>query len=174
MGAALQTSFWRRPPDEVAQALFRESGDAIVVVDPANLSIVDINPVVVKLTGLAREVLVGSNVTELVQSEKQDADCFSTLQRTETFHSRAGFRLRTDSPDRWIPVSLTISRLHFSDSPPLGLVMLHDMREINESKRKAERTSDELKRVLQSVNDCVWNAPLSTQPVSCNTFTYLR
>ncbi|MCP4785640.1 MAG: PAS domain-containing protein [Fuerstiella sp.] len=32
------------------------------------------------------------------------------------------------------------------------------MRELNESRRIAERSSHELKRVLQSINDCVWNA----------------
>ena len=149
---------WNRPSVEVANALFRESGDAVVVVDPADLRIIDVNSVVTRFTDLARDTLLGSHLPELVQSENRDSDGFETIRQTQTFHSRDGYRLRTQRPDLWIPVSVTISRLHFLNASPLGLVTLRDLRELNESRRIAERSSNELKRVLQSINDCVWNA----------------
>ncbi|MDP7020107.1 MAG: PAS domain S-box protein [Pirellulaceae bacterium] len=171
MSAAQEGSLWLRSPIETAQALFQESGDAIVVVDPATLRIIDANPVVLKFTEMTHEDLVGSDMTDLLKSDEQKMGCFSTLLETGTFHSRAGFRLRTNRRDHWIPVSVTISRMHFSDAQPLGLFLIHDMREINEAKHRAERTADELQRVLQSVSDCVWNAILD--PAGQLQYVYL-
>ncbi|MCP4785641.1 MAG: PAS domain-containing protein [Fuerstiella sp.] len=90
---------WHRPAGEVAHALFRESGDAIVVVDPTDLSIIDVNSVIIKFTDLARDTLLGSHLSKLVQSENQDSDGFETLRQTQTFHSRDGYRLRTKRSD---------------------------------------------------------------------------
>ena len=154
---------WNRPAAEVAHALFRESGDAVIIVDPSDLSIVDVNSVVLRFTELDRNSILGSHLSELVEADMPDDDAFEAIRQTETFHSRGGYRLQTSTRDVCIPVSVTTSRLHFSNASPLGLVTLRDMREINESRRIAERSSGELMRVLQAVNDCVWNAIVDDQ-----------
>ena len=128
------------------------------MVDPADLRILDVNPVALKLTGQLREALVGSELSGVVQSESNTVDWLSAVRKTGTFHGKAGYRLGTSRPEGWIPVTVTVSHLHLAASPPLALLALRDVRKLHEVMRQAQRTAAELKRVLVSVQDCVWNA----------------
>jgi PAS domain-containing protein len=72
---------------EVAHAFFRESGAAVIIVDPSDLSLIDVNSVVLRFTELTRHRLLGSHLSELVETDMPDGDRFEAIRPTETFHS---------------------------------------------------------------------------------------
>ena len=80
-------------------------------------------------------------------------------QQTGIFHSQEGFFLRTHQEGVWIPVNLTITRLHVKPKT-LGLITARDLREQREAHAQLQRVEAELRRVLASVSDCLWSAEI--------------
>ena len=141
----------------LAAALFSESGDALLVVDPLTERVVDANPMALRLSEFSREELLRASIRSLVRHEQEWQDWMAPVQQTATFHGKDGFLLRTRPSDRWVPVSITISRLHVEDGDPVALFALRDRREQVEAHRRLQRTEAELRRMLVSVSDCLWS-----------------
>src|SRR5260370_25520701 len=78
------------------------------------------------------------------------------------FHARDGFLLRTSSEGVWVPVNLTITRLHLKPRP-LGLITARDLREFRDAYAKLKKVETEMRRVLTSVSDCLWSAKVDAQ-----------
>jgi PAS domain S-box-containing protein len=140
----------------LAGVLFRESGDALLVVDPLTERVVDVNPMAQQLSELSREELLQASIRALLRHEQEWQDWLVPVHRPAPFHGREGFLLRTRQPGRWVPVAVTISPLHFEGGDPLALFALRDRREQVEAQRRVQRTEAELRRVLMSVSDCLW------------------
>src|SRR5262249_34346831 len=66
------------------------------------------------------------------------------------------FLLRTRRPDRWVPVSITITTLELPDRDQLALCRLRDRRDQIEAQRRLLRAEAELRRLLGSVSDAVY------------------
>jgi two-component system cell cycle sensor histidine kinase/response regulator CckA len=150
--------FQDRPAQELAQALFHEAADALLLVRTDTLEVVDVNRMTCKLSGVDRDALVGKAVGELLHREVDSPDWESPVRKTQTFHGHIGYTLRRSNPDAWVPVSVSISRLHFSQGQPLALFIVRDLRDLIEANRRLQRMEEELQRVLLSVADCVWSA----------------
>ncbi len=146
------------PADELSLALFDEMGDALFLVNPDHQHILDANPTAEKLCGLTHEQLIGAPIHHLLQSETEDSSWVLAMRRTQSFHGKGPYKLRVAPEDDWIPVSLTISRLHFSTEGPLALLTARDLRDLLRLSRQLEMTETELQEVLVSVADCVWSA----------------
>ena len=56
------------PREELAYQLFRETNDAVVIVDPNSLEILDVNPAVQRMTGFREADLLGQDIRELLSS----------------------------------------------------------------------------------------------------------
>ena len=78
-------------------------------------------------------------------------------QKTGIFHSQEGFFLRTRGDGVWIPVNLTVSRLHLKPKT-LGLITARDVREQRASHARLQAVEAELRRVPASVAAYVWSA----------------
>jgi PAS domain S-box-containing protein len=78
-------------------------------------------------------------------------------QKTGTFHSQEGYYLRTMQEGVWIPVNLTISRLHVKPKT-LALITARDVREQREAHNRLKKMEGEFRRVLASCSDCLWSA----------------
>src|SRR5687767_2933700 len=98
----------------LAQALFEESGDALFLFEPETDQLLDVNSTAQRLTGFLLWELLRMPATSLFRyGHARDLQRMrQAAQKTGTFHSQEGYHLRTIQEGVWIPVNLTISRLH--------------------------------------------------------------
>jgi hypothetical protein len=146
---------------ELNQALFEEAGDALFLFDPDSDELVDVNPAAQRLCGFSRQELMKLPATYLFRFEGKGGmqRLRHASKNTGIFHSQEGYFLRTAQDGVWIPVNLTITRLHVQPKT-LGLITARDLSEQRESHQRLVRMEAELRRVLASVSDCLWSAEI--------------
>src|SRR5262245_40868573 len=102
-------------PETLAGALFHQTSDPMLVVDPISEQVMDANAAASTLTEFARDELVRFSLRALVRHEQEWQDWrLATLPPGSD-----SFLVRTRRTDRWIPVSFTITRLEPPDRDPL-------------------------------------------------------
>lgn len=147
--------------EELARALFEEAGDALFLFDPDTDKLLDVNPMAQRLSGLGRRDLLEMPTTYLFRFEGENKAGMSRLRQASRksgiFHSQEGFFMRTNRDGVWIPVNLTIARLHMKPKT-LGLITVRDLREQREAHAELKKMEAELRRVMASVSDCLWSA----------------
>jgi PAS domain S-box-containing protein len=149
---------------ELAQTLFEESGDALFLFDPDTEQLIDVNPMAQRLSGYARQELLRMPVRYLFRSEVQGGlnRLRSAYQKTGLFHSQEGFLLRHQLDGVWIPVNLTVTRLH-TDPKVLGLITARDVSDRRQAQQMLRKKEEQLREVLASVSDCLWSAEVGDQ-----------
>jgi PAS domain S-box-containing protein len=149
---------------EIAQALFDEAGDALILFDPETNRIVDVNPMVEQLTGFSRKELLEHDVGNLFRAEFQGGQhaLRHASRKTGFFHSQDGFLLRTQHEGVWTPVNLTVTRLHVRPRT-LGLITARDTREQREAYTRLKKMEAEYVRVLGAISDCIWSAGIDSR-----------
>jgi PAS domain S-box-containing protein len=149
---------------DLAQALFEEAGDALFLFDPETDLIQDVNPLAERMSGFSRRELQKLQATYLFRFAGNGGK--ARLQRaathTSVFHAQDGFLLRTKDDAVWIPVNMTITRLHLQPRT-LALITARDMREQHEAHQRLQRMEAELRRVMASVSDCLWSVEWSAE-----------
>jgi PAS domain S-box-containing protein len=153
--------------NELARALFEESGDALFLFDPEDDRLLDVNAMAEHLTGYARDHLLGLSATYLFRfggagGTGGQQRLRQALNKTMVFHSQEGFYLRTWLDGVWVPVNLTITRLHVQPKT-LSLITARDVTERRKAMTQLEQVEGELRRVLASVSDCLWHAECSAE-----------
>ena len=159
MGSRSDTLSLLSPGNELSVTLFEEAGDALFLFDPDSEDICDVNPMAQRLSGFSRAELLRLQITYMFRSEIQGGlqRLRHAYKKTGVFHSQEGFLLRHQQEEIWIPVNLTVTRLH-AEPKTLGLVTARDVREQREVYSQLQRVDAELRRVLSSVSDFVWSA----------------
>src|SRR5262249_31993553 len=76
--------------------------------------------------------------------------------KTTVFHAQDGFLLRTRQDGVWVPVNVTITRLHLQPRT-LALITARDMREQHEAHSRLQRMEAELRRGLAAASACLWS-----------------
>jgi PAS domain S-box-containing protein len=145
---------------DLSRALFEEAGDALFLLDPQTDQLLDVNPTAERLTGLSRDQLLEHPATYWFRSGTGQGGATRVRQaasRTGVFHSQEGFFLRTSGDGVWVPVNLTIARLHIKPRT-LALITARDIRERHEALARLQSAEAELRRVMVSVSDCLWSA----------------
>ncbi len=100
----------------------QEAGDALFLFDPDTDRLLAVNPMAERLTGLTRAVLLAQPMTHWFRfAGKGGHRLRHAGSHSEIFHSQEGFLLRTRADDEWIPVNITIARLHV-EPKPLALI----------------------------------------------------
>lgn len=135
----------------LGQALFEESGDALFLLDPDSDGMLDVNPRAVELTGYSAKELLSFPATYLFRFQGKSGGMQGfrkAAQESGVFHSKEGYLLRTKRDGVWIPVNLTIARLHVKPKT-VALITVRDIREQRETQAKLQRTQDRLRTVLQ-------------------------
>src|SRR5438445_8649087 len=145
--------------EELSVTLFEEAGDALFLFDPDSEQLLDVNPMAQRMSGFSRAELLRMPITYLLRSEMQGGlnRLRYAYRKTGVFHSQEGFLLRHHRGGVWIPVNLTVTRLH-AEPKTLGLVTARDLREQREMFSQLKKMEAELRRVLSSVSDYVWSA----------------
>jgi PAS domain S-box-containing protein len=152
---------------DLAHALLEEAGDALFLFDPDSDQLLEISRMAEELTGFGRQEMLALPATYFFRfGGKGGLHRFrDAATRTGIFHSQEGFFLRTKQEGLWIPVSLSIARLHV---PPktLALITARDVRERHETLQRLADAEAELRRVMASVPDCMWSGecPPSSPP----------
>jgi PAS domain S-box-containing protein len=143
----------------LARALFEEAGDALFLFDPDTDQLLDVNPVAERLSGLPRRQLLSRPATYWFRfgGDKGAQRLRQAAGKSGVFHSQEGFLLRTARDGVWVPVNLTVARLHVRPKT-LALVTARDVREQREAHARLQQAEAELRRVLASVSDCLWSA----------------
>jgi PAS domain S-box-containing protein len=143
---------------ELSVTLFEEAGDALFLFDPETEQLLDANPMAQRLCGFSRPELLRLPITYLFRAEAQGGlrRLRHAYQKTGLFHSQEGFWLRHQADGVWIPVNLTVTRLH-TQPRTLGLVTARDVHEHREIFAQLKRTEAELRGVLASVSDYLWS-----------------
>lgn len=150
--------------DGLARALFDESGDALFLLDPDTDILVDVNPLAEKLSGFARGELVGKESSYLFRFGGKGGKrrLREAASKTGVFHSQEGYFLRTHEDGVWLPVNITVTRLHVRPKT-LALITARDVRERHEASARLQKMEAELRRILASVSDCVWSAEVDAK-----------
>jgi PAS domain S-box-containing protein len=132
--------------EELAITLFEESGDALFLFEPDTEELIDVNPAAERLSGFFCRELLRMQVTYLFRSSVQGGlnRLRQAFKTTGLFHSQEDFFLRHKTPDRWIPVNLTATRLH-TRAKTLGLITARDISE-------CRRLEDKIIRMAAIVN----------------------
>jgi two-component system, cell cycle sensor histidine kinase and response regulator CckA len=158
------TGMTKSDQTELAHALFEESGDALFLLDPETDRLIEVNPVALKLSGFTRSEILQFSATYLFRFESAGGQqrLRGAFSKTTVFHSQDGFLLRTKD-DTWIPVNLTVSRLHVVPKT-LGLIIARDDRERRQALTQARRVEAELRTVLGSSPAALWSAERSPGP----------
>ncbi len=181
------TSSWSCEGRELAQTLFEEAGDALFLFDPDTEQLLDVNPMAQRLSGFSRRELLARPVEYFLRSEAQGGiqRLRMAFKRTGLFHAQDGFLLRHQTEGQWVPVNLTITRLH-AEPKTLGLLSARDMREQREdltARKQAEeavRQSEARKAaILEAALDCLITIDAQSRIVEFNpaaerTFGYRR
>jgi PAS domain S-box-containing protein len=147
------------PTKDLAQALFEEAGDALFLFDPDTDKLADVNPMAERLTGFARHELLRFPATYLLRFSgpggKQRLQ--QAASKTTVFHAQDGYLVRTREEGVWIPVNVTVTRLHVRPKT-LALITMRDVREQHAATQRLQQMEAELRRVLSAVSDCLWSA----------------
>jgi PAS domain S-box-containing protein len=145
--------FWQ----ELGGTLFEEAGDALFLFDPESEQIRDANPMSQRLSGFTRRELLQSNITSLIRSENDGGMQRMRLayRRTGVFHSQEGFLLRHKNAGLWVPVNLTITRLH-TESQTVGLLTARDITERREAMARLYDSEQRHRMLLEQLPAIVW------------------
>src|SRR6516165_10662188 len=116
--------------EELAVTLFEESGDALFLFDPATEAMIDVNPMAERMSGFPYAELLRMKVMYLFRSTAPGGvhRLRHAFQRTGLFHSQEDFLLRHQKDGVWVPVNLTVTRLH-ARPKTLGLITVRDISE---------------------------------------------
>lgn len=158
---------------EIARALFEESGDALFLLDPDSDQLLDVNPVALRLTGFSRSEVIQFSATNMFRIEAAGGlqKLRGAFNKTVVFQGQDGYLLRAKDESAWIPVSLTVSRLHVQPKP-LGLIVARDDRERRGALSQARRVESELRTVLANAPAALWSAERVPGPDSSSGWQF--
>ena len=137
---------------ELGQTLFEESGDAMFLFDPESEQILDVNPMAQRLTGFGLSALLRKPIHYLFRAESQGGlqRLRQAYRKTGLFHSQEGFLLRHHNEGVWVPVNLTVTRLH-AEPETLALVTARDITERREAVAKLAAVAAERQRAEEAI-----------------------
>lgn len=115
--------------------LFRESNDGLILIDPDEKKVIDVNPTLQRLTGFRKKQILQMELGDLILGENLDESLrlSRACESTCFFHSKEGYFLRTDEGSP-LAVSLSASRIH-TDASTVTLLTIRDITERLQAQR---------------------------------------
>jgi two-component system NtrC family sensor kinase len=131
----------------LSQALFEEAGDALFLLDPDTEQLLAVNACAERLTQLARTDLMRRPASYWFRFGGQGGRerLRQAASKSGVFHAQDGFFLRTRDDGVWVPVNLTVSRLHVRPRV-LALITARDVREQRAAYAELQRVVSEGKQ----------------------------
>ena len=127
VGGAGKVAMDEQYQDEIARCAFRETNDALFVIETRGYRVMDLNPAALRLTGLTRKAALRLRLSDLfTAADPQIIErLFLACAKTGYFHSREDYCLNRLGVG-FIPVNVSVSRIH-TTREPLGLVVVRDV-----------------------------------------------
>ena len=134
---------------QIGRAIFRESNDAFLIVQPADLRVVEANPALQRLTGFRRKQVIGMVLADVLETEipKCLEDVIRACQTTSYLTARDGYFLKTQNGSS-VPVHVTVSRIHL-EPEPLALLVIRDITDRSRAERREQTRQDILEQVAK-------------------------
>jgi PAS domain S-box-containing protein len=147
--------------DGLAEALFEETGDAMFFFDPETEQLLDANSTAQRLSGFSLRELLHLTIKDVFHPANEEAGIkmHNASHHTGLFKNEEGYFLQTVKEGVWIPVSITIARLHLKPKT-MGLITARDVRRQHEAHAQLRSVEGELRRVMALVSDCLWSAEI--------------
>src|ERR1700730_15583429 len=151
--------------DGLAKALFEEAGDALFLFEPQTDELLAINATAERLTKFPGADLLKMPATYWFRYGGQGGKdrLRDAAGKSGVFHSQEGYFLRTRDDGVWIPVNLTVSRLHV-EPQNLALITARDMRAQHEAVRaeitERRQAEEQLKKLNSFLDSIVENVPI--------------
>ncbi len=141
----------------LAEALFHESPDALFLFDPQTDRLENVNEMALRLSGFGRGELMQLPATSLFRFQGKGGR--TQLQRAANksciFHSREGYYLRTREDGVWLPVNLSIARLHLPDKT-MALLTARDLSEQRAAETKLRESEERFQRFMDHNPAVAW------------------
>ncbi len=133
---------------DFARVFFEENGDALLFVDPDTDLVLEANKTALRLTGRLKPEIVGSRATDLFRMEHESREkdrLRGAAGKTTLFHGKGGFQMRIKPLPGWLPVTVTITRLHI---PPktLALYTVRDDSERRDALSRAKQAETDVRQ----------------------------
>lgn len=134
---------------ELAVAMFRESNDALFVVDSSDQLILDANPTALRLTGYGKQALAKMPWANLItaSTSEQSQPLAHTLAESGFVHLREGYEL-VCKDGRQLPVSVSGCRTRASDRD-VELWILRDISDRVRVEQALQRAHEELETKIR-------------------------
>jgi PAS domain S-box-containing protein len=146
------------PYQGLARSLFEESEESLFLFDPDTELILDANSAAQRLTGFLLRDLLRLSVDQLFQAlPKQMEQMLASFRRTEVLRSHPGYEICSVQPNQWIPVSLSVARLHVQ-SRTFVLVTARDLREQLQMATCLDNVEAERSQILEASPHALWSA----------------
>jgi PAS domain S-box-containing protein len=141
---------------EIARCLFREVNDALLLFDPGDHRVVDVNPTALRLTGFERRQILGLKIWDLFSGDEPDGveQLAQAYLRTGLFHSREGYYLRREASPP-IPVNVSVTRIH-TRPDPLGLVVARDVSRQRSAEAALRASEQRYRALVESADLLIW------------------
>jgi CheY-like chemotaxis protein/PAS domain-containing protein len=146
---------------DLADVLFRQSADGLLLIDALTGQVRDANPSAERLTEFGRAELLEMSLRSLLRHEQPWHDwTLATAKDAAQVHE--GFSIRTRRPDGWLPIRLEMTPVPHEGGPDRLLLRLGDDRADLALRRRAERAEADLRRVLDNAGECHWSAHVAS------------
>jgi PAS domain S-box-containing protein len=144
-------------PKDLAHALLEEAGDALFLFDPDSEQLHAVSRMAIELTGFSREEMLARPATYFFRfSDKGGLHRLrEAATRSGVFHSRDGFLMRTSRDGVWLPVNLSVTRLHVRPRT-LALITARDVRERQEAHARLVRERRLLRSLMDNLPDAIF------------------
>jgi PAS domain-containing protein len=109
----------------LAQALFEESGDALILFDPKTTQVVDVNAAAQRLCGIGLRDLLSTPVAELFRADAREGlgSAAFPARKVHLPYAERGCLLRTFQGGVWVAVDVTVTRLAVKPRPLVLLTL---------------------------------------------------
>jgi two-component system cell cycle sensor histidine kinase/response regulator CckA len=156
---------------ELALTLFEESGDALFLFEPESERVLHANPMAQRLSGFGARELKAHPVNYFFRSQQPGgmARLRQAYLKTGLFHSQEGFLLRHRTDGHWVPVNLTVTRLHVTRSEPagrdgpqahrphtLGLITARDISERLHEQAELRTSEAKYRSLVENLEQCIF------------------
>ena len=152
--------------EQLAQ-LFEVNPDAVVVIDAASRQILDVNDGFARLTGWARDEVVGRTTLDLdLWVDPSERDRFFHAVSTEPRPAAFLARLRSrDGRQGW--ASLSAGALEI-DGRPCLLIATRDVTALIDAQRETAESQARLATLIDSTDDLIWMVDPDLTLTTCN------
>ena len=154
---------------QIGRAIFREANDAFLIVQPADLRVVEANPALQRLTGFRRKQVIGMVLADVLEAEIPRCleDVIRACQTTSYLTASDGYFLKTQNGSS-VPVHVTAGRIHL-EPEPLALLVIRDISERKRAHEKLRESEQQFRELFENSPTAIFVKDLNGRVLNANS-----